>query len=110
MKIYDESQIQILLNNATEIGDQYYQLYYLAIHTGMRQGELIGLKWSDLNWDNRTLQVKRQVVRYQDGSYAFTKPKSKSGFRTIVIGKQVLNVLQTQNNKIWKLQNKAGLK
>jgi integrase len=108
MRIYDENQIQVLLNTALALGDQFYPLYYLAIHTGMRQAELIGLKWEDLDWEKRTLQVRRQVVRFYDGSYEFSKPKSKAGYRTVTLGKQVLEVLRAQQEKVWQMRKTGG--
>jgi integrase len=49
MKFYDGQQVKSLLKTAREIGDRLYRLYYLAIHTGMRQSEIIGLKWEDVD-------------------------------------------------------------
>jgi integrase len=52
-----------ILRTAKEIGDRFYPLYFIAIHTGMRLSEIIGLKWVDVNWDLSTIQVKRQVMK-----------------------------------------------
>ncbi len=40
-----------------------FELYYLDLSTGLRRGELLGLKWSDINFESRTLEVKRQIQR-----------------------------------------------
>ena len=74
-------------------------LYYLAIHTGMRQAELFGLKWRDIDWDRKSIKVQRQVVRYKGGGYEFTKPKSKSGNRTILLGTKTMEMLITHQKK-----------
>lgn len=108
MSVYDEDQIQILLITAKEIGDPYYPVYYLALHTGMRQGELLGLRWDDLDWDKRTLRVQRQVVRPKGGGFDFTKPKSKSGIRTIILGNQMLSVLRDQQSYVNVLKEDVG--
>ena len=42
-------------------GTRYEALFWLAITTGMRQGELLGLRWSDLNWQSQKLHVQRQL-------------------------------------------------
>jgi integrase len=94
MKFYDDQQVRSLLKTAQEIGDKLYPLYFLAIHTGMRQAELMGLKWEDVDWKLSTIQVKRQVRHFKGASYAFLEPKSKSGTRTIVLGKQALEILR----------------
>ena len=108
MKFYDEQQVKSLLNTAKKIGDRFYALYYLAINTGMRQSELIGLKWEDFNWELGTIQVKRQVRHFKGGSYTFMEPKSKSGIRTIIIGKQALEILKNHKNEQELLKDSAG--
>jgi len=84
-----------LLRTAKETSDRFHPLYYLAIHTGMRQSELIGLKWDDINWKFRTIQVKRQVRHFRGGSYTFTDVKSKSGRRTIILSRNLINIVQS---------------
>jgi integrase len=98
MKFYDDNQVRKLLDTAKAIGDRFFPLYYLAIHTGMRQAELIGLKWEDVDWERSTIHVKRQVRHFTGDSYIFTKPKSKSGTRTIILGKQALDLLGNHKN------------
>jgi integrase len=106
MSILDEDEILQLLSTARSIKDQYYPLYYLAIHTGMRQAELIGLKWDDLDWDRKTLQVKRQIFRPKGGGFEFTNLKSKSGHRTIILGSQMVEVLKEHRKNVQTMQRK----
>ena len=108
MSFYDDRQVRSLLKTARDIEDKLYPLYYLAIHTGMRQAELIGLKWEDIDWSLSTLQVRRQVRHFKGASYAFLEPKSKSGTRTIMLGKQALEVLAHHKKKQEALVNAAG--
>jgi integrase len=99
MKFYDDHQVKHFLKTAKEIGDRFYTLYFLAIHTGMRLSELIGLKWEDVNWSLSTIQVKRQVLHMKGGSYTFAEVKSRSGIRTIILGKQALQLLNTHKRE-----------
>jgi integrase len=69
-------QVRIFLNSAK--GDRLEALYLLAIHTGLRQGELLGLKWSDIDLDRGTLQVRRILSAAKEGP-RFTTPKSNQG-------------------------------
>ncbi|TAK14577.1 MAG: site-specific integrase [Anaerolineae bacterium] len=108
MQIYNEDQIQVLLNTALALNDQYYPVYYLAIHTGMRQSELIGLKWSDLDWEKRFLQVQRQLLRFKGGGFEFSRPKSRNGTRTIVLGHQAIEILRAHREAVVALQGGAG--
>ena len=59
-------------------GDRLAALYLLAIHTGLRQGELLGLKWNDVDLDRGTLQVRRILSAAKEGP-TFTTPKSNKG-------------------------------
>ncbi|RIK32472.1 MAG: hypothetical protein DCC56_01305 [Anaerolineae bacterium] len=108
MKFYDDHQVKCFLGTAKEIGDRFYPLYFIAIHTGMRLSELLGLKWEDVNWDLSTIQVKRQVMHLKGGGYIFTEVKSKSGNRTIILGKQALEILKVHKREQPILISSAG--
>jgi integrase len=55
-------------------GDRLEALYVLAVTAGLREGELLGLKWDDVNLETGKLQVRRQLTRTKDG-LSFTAPK-----------------------------------
>jgi integrase len=58
-------------------------LYQLAIQTGMRRGELLGLRWSDIDWERRSLTVEQQLAQRRDGAGQFGPPKTRGSRRTI---------------------------
>ncbi len=80
-------QIRNLLEVAR--GDKLEALYVLACTTGMRQGELIGLQWRDINFEDSTLKVNRSVY-----NGAVTPPKTMAGRRTIRLSKLAVVALQ----------------
>ena len=108
MKFFDDRQVKALLKTARDIRDKFYSLYYLAIHTGMRQSELIGLKWEDVDWNLSTILVKRQVRHFRGTGYTFLEPKSKSGTRTIYLGKQALELLENHKREQQLFISAAG--
>ena len=57
----DQEQARALLEAAA--GDRLEALYVLAIHTGMREGELLGLKWEDVDLEKRVLRLRRALIR-----------------------------------------------
>lgn len=66
----------------TEIPFQWRVYFNLAICCGFRRGEICALKWSDIDWDNKTISVKRAVSKIKGGQI-IKEPKTKSGKRTI---------------------------
>lgn len=94
MKILDENQVQTLLITAKASEDRLAALYQLAITTGMRQGELLGLKWSDIEWDKRIIRIQRQLGRIPGGGLGFGTPKTNSGIRNIILGPATINLLK----------------
>ena len=64
--------------------DGYSPLWLLAAHTGMRQGELLGLRWQDIDLDRGVCRVVQAVPTVHNG-IEFTPPKTASGRRTIAL-------------------------
>lgn len=56
-------------------GGRYYALFVLAVSTGMRQGELLALRWGDVDLDKGELVVE-QTVQYIEGKWVYGTPKS----------------------------------
>ena len=80
-------------------------LYYLALYTGMRQSELLGLRWPDFDWNKKTIRVQRQLRRDFNNGDFFISPKSKAGIRTILLGVNGIAKLQ----KYWQRQYQARI-
>jgi integrase len=71
MRPLDRRQARRLLGVARSDGDRLEALWVLAVHTGMRPGELLGLKWEDMDLGAGALQVKRALS--PEGRFAATK-------------------------------------
>jgi integrase len=71
-----------------------YALYILAVTTGMRQGELLGLRWSDIDLDSGRLHVRRALQQQRGVGLVFTEPKTSRSRRPIVLGQQAVRALR----------------
>jgi integrase len=78
---------------ATAKGDRLEALYVLALSTGMRLGELLALKWNDVNLDVGTLQV-RATVQHAAGGLVFSEPKTARSRRTVALPTTAVVALQ----------------
>lgn len=83
MKTWSEDEVNHFLEVAK--GSAYYELFYLALFTGMRRSELLGLRWGDVDLLSAQIQVRRGLHQLKDGTYTFTEPKSASSKRTIAL-------------------------
>lgn len=93
MQVLDDNQARQLLIAAQ--GDRYEAMYYLAITTGLRQGELLGLMWEDIDFSSGVLHVKRQLQRVPGNGVRLSEPKTKAGRRQIQLGPECVNQLIT---------------
>ena len=69
-------------------------LYILAVHTGMRQGEMLALRWQDVDMENAVVSVRRTLTR-NGGKVAFGEPKTKKSRRSIRLTPQAVEALRS---------------
>jgi integrase len=80
-----------LLDAAAE--DRLEALYKLAVHTGMRQGEMLALRWQDVDLENAVVSVRRTLTR-SGGKVTFGEPKTKKSRRSIRLTPQATEALR----------------
>ncbi len=101
----DENQIQTFLIAAQSEQPEFLPLYQVAITTGMRLGELLGLSWDDLDWDKHTLTINRQLTMIRGEGLVLTPPKSRAGQRTIELGTSTWSILKEHRKSQYKTQS-----
>lgn len=75
-----------------------YEMYYIELATGLRRGELLGLKWEDIDLEQAVIRVRRQVARI-NGEIIEAPLKTKNSYRTISIGGNAVGILKQQKEK-----------
>ncbi len=90
MQVLTGEEIQRLLIQAKE--DGCFELLLLELTTGLRRGEILALRWDDLDFRTGTLRVERQVQRIQ-GKLAVSQPKTRASCRSILLPAPVLEIL-----------------
>lgn len=79
-------------------GQRDEALYTLALNLGLRQGELLGLRWVDVDLEARELHVRQQLIR-PHGRTEFGPPKSKRSARTLPLGAGLVTVLHAHKGR-----------
>jgi integrase len=106
LHVWDEIKVGQFLNFMR--GQKNENLYHLALTTGMRRGELLGLQWKDIDWNKCQIQVRRECFHPVGGGFVFQSPKTKLGKRTIQLGQGVIDRLRAQQIIVDELRKKAG--
>ena len=78
-------------------GHEYWNdFFYVEVMTGLRRGEICGLKWQDINFEENKLQVKRSVSVKKGGGVSIGETKTETGVRSILMPPSVADVLQNR--------------
>ena len=107
MATLDSESMKKFLAIAAE--SKYYAAYLLALSTGLRRGELLALRWCDVDLKNRTITVKQSLARIK-GGLIFQEPKTPLSRRTISIPKVVaweLRKIMGKQSKVKQLDEKV---
>ena len=82
-----------------------YNQFAFILQTGLRTGELIGLKWSDIDWEKRVIHIQRSMeYRYSVGEWRIGEPKSKSGYRDVPLTEEAIAILKRQKEKLREIK------
>lgn len=100
-------QAKHFLQTAHEAGDRLEALYVLAIHTGLRQGELLGLKWDDVDLEDGSLQVRRTLAITKSGP-VFTAPKTAGSRRSVKLTSAAIEALRGHLKRQLAEMDKVG--
>ena len=77
---------------------RYSIIFLLAVYTGMRQGELLGLRWSDIDFDKSTIHIQQTLSH--DGKELRPYTKTKSSIRSVAISSETIAVLKKHRHLI----------
>ena len=97
MKILPPEHMKAYLEAAEQRG--LLPMFYLELVSGLRKGELVALRWDDLDIQQRTISVSKQYVRNPDGSLELTRPKTENSVRLVSIPQAAVDMLIQEHDK-----------
>jgi len=103
LEILTSAQVQAVLQKLR--GRSIYVIAATALRTGMRRGELLALRWQDVDLDGGKLRVERSLEQTKRGGLVFKAPKTRYGRRTITLPSSTVTELRTH----WRAQQERRL-
>lgn len=105
IRILTKEELERFLSCARE--HRLYPAFFLLATTGLRRGELLGLRWQDVDLERGTITVNQNLVSLNRG-VAFQEPKSKAGGRSIPLLPEAVEVLKEWRKKWLEEKLKLG--
>ena len=96
MKVLPEEKIKPYLMEADKRG--LLAAFYLELTTGLRRGELLALLWTDLDVENRTISITKQVNRIK-GELVVSQPKTQNSVRILPVSRQAVDLMVEEHKK-----------
>lgn len=89
-------------------GTSNYNQFALLLQTGLRTGEMIGLRWQDINFEKRVLHIRRTMeYRYSTNEWKIGEPKTKNSVRDVPLTQEAINILRNQKEKLETMKVKS---
>lgn len=89
---------------------KYQALIRLAVDSGARAGELLGLEWNDINFKINTISINKTIIYTKEGIKEKNKPKNNSSIRTIPITTETIKILELFKDEQEQLKTTLGNK
>lgn len=93
---------------------RYYPIFALALSTGMRRGELLGLHWKDINYKKKSLTIRHNLVQTSQGTLLQDTVKTDNSYRILDISDSTIKMLKAhrvrQAEEMLALGNPANYK
>ena len=92
-KIANDETVKKLIQALETVSILYENYFKLIIATGMRRGECCGLKWCDIDWEQRSIHICRNAVKVTDEEIFVKEPKTRAGDRYVYFSAEMESLL-----------------
>jgi len=106
MRTLNEDEVKRFL--AVTVGTRHHSLWIFLVTTGVRLGEALALRWSDIDFVEGRATIRRSLQRQRGVARAFVEPKSSRGRRTVPFPPETLAVLEAHRNDLDRERHWVG--
>lgn len=92
IEYWNTEQVKKFLQSARS--SRFWMLFELALATGMRQGELLGLRWNDIDFKKQKLSIRHTLHWLKGGTFELAPPKTQNSLRVIPLSPKLLSLLK----------------
>jgi integrase len=107
-EVYNENQIKELFQHLQEEKLKWQVVTTLAVTTGLRRSELLGLEWKHVDLDAGTLQIKQVITRTKEDGSILKEPKTRNSTRTVSLPEYVIPFLHKYKRLWFTDRDKVG--
>ena len=107
MRALSYTEVSKLLEAAQ--GTEYHTVVHLAVFTGLRRSELLGLRWQDINLTKRSLSIVRTLQQLKGSKFVFLEPKTRGSRRTIELTPMSALVLRSHREQQEAIKAEFGI-
>lgn len=97
MNVLSLDDIKAYLNAAAK--HNALPMFYLELTSGLRKGEIVALRWSDVDTERRTVSVSKQYVRNPNGECVLSRPKTENSVRLVSVPQEAIDLLIEEHAK-----------
>ena len=103
----DDEQTRYVLELLDDVPIKWKTIMYLLLFSGMRRGELLGLEWNDIDFDNKVIHIRRTSQYVQYMGIITKSPKNDTSFRTIKLSEVMFDQLR-EYQQYWQKLRRPG--
>jgi integrase len=109
-KYLEKHELKLFLDKAKEMDEETYTMLFVLAWTGLRAGELVALKWKDIDFDEKTINITKTYYNPNNNTKEFKllPPKTEGSIRKIIVEDEVLSVLKKHRIRQKELKLQVG--
>ncbi len=108
IKCFNTEQAKIFLKGLSGECLKYRVIFSILIYTGLQRGELLGLEWSDINFEKRTMSINKTSVHIRSKGIVTDATKNEYSIREIYISDELISLLKLYYKEQQEMKVKLG--